>query len=330
VSVEIKLTRFGGKVEVFAFSPSGEFLRSQRVVEEPHSFEVLVNARYRDSPYSWHFDSFEGRTVLSDDALKVAQVEMAKVGPGAILNSTTVYGRILADEDRVAHLGARFPGVVRAIRKSFGDTVQKGDILAIIESNQNLQPYELRAQIGGVVIQRHAVIGEVATDSQPLFIVADLSRVWADFHVYRDDIGTITVGQSVRIELGNGKPAIEATVAYVSPVTDEATQSKLIRAVLPNPRGELRPGLFVSGTLIASETKVAVAVRREAIQTFRDWNVVYLTDGHTFQAAPVTLGRSDPHFIEVISGVEVGDTYVAKNSFIIKADVEKSAASHDH
>ncbi len=330
VSAEISLVRFARKGEVFGFEPSGEFLRSQRVVEEPHSFEVTVEARFRNTNYSWRFESFEGRTVLSDDALKVAQIETAAAGPTAILNSTTVYGRILADEDRVAHLGARFPGVVREIRKSFGDTVQKGDVLAIIESNQNLQPYELRVQIGGVVIQRHAVIGEVTTDGQPLFIVADLSRVWADFHVYRDDIGAITVGQPVRIELGNGKAPIEATVAYVSPVTDEATQSKLIRAVLPNPRGDLRPGLFVSGTLIASATNVAVAVRREAIQTFRDWNVVYLTDGHTFQAAPVTLGRSDPQFIEVLSGIEPGDSYVAKNSFIIKADVEKSAASHDH
>ncbi|NDC39051.1 MAG: efflux transporter periplasmic adaptor subunit, partial [Proteobacteria bacterium] len=60
------------------------------------------------------------------------------------------------------------------------------------------------------------------------------------------------------------------------------------------------------------------------------WNVVFLTDGHTFQAMPVQLGRRDSQHVEILSGISAGDRYVARNSFIIKSDIEKAGASHDH
>lgn len=330
VKVSIKLTRFGDKIETFEFSHRDNFLVSPKVVEEPHSFLVSVTSEYKGEKHSWEFESFEGRTEFSDYALKVANLEIAVAGPIQISNSTRVYGRILPNEDRLAHLGPRFAGIVKDIRKSLGDQVEKGEVLAVIESNQNLQPYEVRSHINGVVIHRHATLGEVVSDSKDIFVVADLSQVWADFQVYRDDFGIIDVGQKIMIDLGPNHELLGAKVAYVSPITDEATQSKLIRAVLPNLKGDLRPGLFVSGILTASESPVAVAVKREAIQTFRDWNVVYQTDGHVFQAIPVELGRFDSEYIEITSGLEAGAKYVAKNSFIVKADIEKSGASHDH
>jgi RND family efflux transporter MFP subunit len=207
--------------------------------------------------------------------------------------------------------------------------VVKNEVLAVVESNQSLKPYEIRSHVDGVVIKRHATVGEFVSDNRELFVVADLSEIWADFQVYRDDFGEIKKGQKIAVDLGSGTE-IEAVVSYVAPVTDEATQSKLVRAVLPNGAGLFRPGLFVSGMLFSAESLVPIAVKREAIQTFRDWNVVYLTDGHAFQAMPVKLGRKDNNYVEILSGIKPGDRYVAGNSFIVKADVEKSGASHDH
>ena len=57
---------------------------------------------------------------------------------------------------------------------------------------------------------------------------------------------------------------------------------------------------------------------------------MFVTDGHVFQAAPIEIGRQDSKFVEVLSGLKAGDRYVSKNSYIIKADIEKSGASHDH
>jgi len=329
VEVVISLTRFGGKVSEFKLTPLNNFLSSQQTVEEPHSFDVRVSATIAGKESTWKFSSHEGRTELSSEALKIANVSIEIAGPQEIANVTDVYGRLIANQDRVAHIVPRFPGVVRSIRKGLGDRVEQNEVLAIIESNQSLQPYELRSQVAGEVISRHLTAGEFVSGSEPVFVVADLSEIWADFQVYRDDFGKIEKGQVIRLNLGQDS-VIQGKVSYVSPIIDEVTQSKLVRAVLPNTGGNLRPGLFVSGTLENAITPVLLAVRREAIQTFRDWNVVYLTDGYTFQAMPVELGRRDTKFVEVLSGISPGDRYVARNSFIIKADTEKSGATHDH
>ncbi len=329
LAISIELTRLGDRKEVFTLVPVADYLTSEKTVEEPHSFEVKVTATFAGKSYLWEYQSHEGRTELSAEALKIAKISTEIAGPREIANLTQVYGRLLTNQDRVAHVRPRFPGVVRAITKELGDRVEKGDVLALVESNQSLQPYEIRSQVTGEIIARHATLGEFVSDDRELFIVADLSQVWADFQVYRDDFDQIEKGQQIKVDLG-GEKLIEATVRYVAPVTDEATQSKLVRAVIPNPEGKLRPGLFVSGTLVSNQTPVPLAVRREAIQTFRDWKVVYLTDGHSFQAMPVELGRRDSQYVEILSGLSPGDNYVARNSFIIKADIEKSGASHDH
>jgi cobalt-zinc-cadmium efflux system membrane fusion protein len=266
---------------------------------------------------------------LSDEALKVARITIDTAGPQLISQVTNVYGRLVPNQDRVAHIRPRFSGVVREIRKELGDKVEKGEVLAIIESNQSLQPYEIRSQIRGEIIARHATLGEFVTDEKEVFVVADLSEVWADFQVYRDDSDNIERGQPIKVDLGEDA-SFDAKVTYVAPLTDEVTQSKLVRAVISNPSGRLRPGLFISGSLSSNEKSAALAVRREAIQSFRDWSVVYLTDGKVFQAMPVELGRKDSSYVEVLSGLEAGDRYVSHNSFIIKADIEKSGASHDH
>jgi cobalt-zinc-cadmium efflux system membrane fusion protein len=329
VKVSIELKRFSRETEQFILAPAGDYLTSEQVVEEPHSFDVTLKAEFDGEKYDWHYSSHEGRTELSKAALKVAQLAFDKAGPRDISNNIRVYGKLLPNENNVAHIVPRFPGVVKDISKMLGDSVEKGEVLAIIESNQSLQPYEIRSQIDGVVVKRHATKGEFVSDSREIFIVADLSEVWADFQVYRDDIEPIELGQEIEIDFDDASQAA-AKISYISPIIDEATQSKLVRAVLENPSGKLRPGLFVSGVITSKLTTVPIAVKREALQKFRDWDVVYITDGHSFQAMPVELGRKDRNFVEVLSGLEPGDKYVTRNSYIIKADIEKSGASHDH
>ena len=272
----------------------------------------------------------EGRTELSPNAVKAAEIGFDVAGPQVIAQSAVVYGQITPNDDHVAHIHPRFPGIVKQINKSLGDTVKSGDVLAVVESNQSLKEYEVRSQLGGVVIERHLTLGEYVAEDQQLFIVADLTQVWADFHVYRDDFSAAAVGREILIDADDGGVAISATVTYVSPVTDTVTQSKRIRAVISNTDGRLRPGIFIKGILRGSESEVPIAVRREALQTFRDGNVVFVTDGHIFQAAPVEVARKDSKYAEILSGITAGQKYVSRNSYIIKADIEKSGASHDH
>ena len=103
-----------------------------------------------------------------------------------------------------------------------------------------------------------------------------------------------------------------------------------LAVVIPNPKGEWRPGLFVTGEIVVDEAEVPVAVKTSALQTYRDWDVVFMNDGPIFEIAILEIGRRDDEWVEVLSGLPAGQAYAAENSFVVKADIGKSGASHDH
>jgi multidrug efflux pump subunit AcrA (membrane-fusion protein) len=223
----------------------------------------------------------------------------------------------------------RFPGIVREVRTRIGDRVQKGDVLAIVESNQSLTSYELKAALGGTVIDRQTTLGEYVSEQKPAFVIADLSTVWVDFSVYRRDLGRVSVGDQVLIDPADGKPVIEAKISYLSPVGSSDTQSAVARAVVPNSEQRLRPGLFITGRLTLSAKLVPIAVKASALQTVENRTVVFVRSGDKFEARDVELGERDPEFVEITFGVLEGDVYAAKNSFIVKAELAKGGADND-
>jgi len=100
--------------------------------------------------------------------------------------------------------------------------------------------------------------------------------------------------------------------------------------LLDNPERRWAPGLYVTAEVTLAETAAPLAIRSEAVQTLEDRSVVFVRDDKGFAPHEVTLGRSDGEFAEVLSGVQIGDTYAAANSFIIKAELGKSSAEHSH
>ncbi|MEO6182524.1 MAG: efflux RND transporter periplasmic adaptor subunit, partial [Verrucomicrobiota bacterium] len=199
-----------------------------------------------------------------------------------------------------------------------------------VESNESLQPYEVKSSIAGTVIEKNVTPGEYAKEGESIFTVADLGTVWVDLNVPRKNFGKIKIGQVVNISAGEGMTNAQGALSYISPFGAEDTQTMLARVELPNTNGNWNPGLFVTAEIIVEESEVAIAVKPSAIQTFRDWEVVFQQDGAIFEIAILELGRRDGEWVEVLSGLKAGQKYAAENSFIIKADILKSGASHDH
>jgi cobalt-zinc-cadmium efflux system membrane fusion protein len=154
--------------------------------------------------------------------------------------------------------------------------------------------------------------------------------VWAELHLFGRDRERAKVGQRVVVESHDKVTRAEGTVAYVTPVAEAASQAVVIRVVLDNTGSKWFPGSFVRGLLTVSERKVPVAVKNSGLQRFRDFTVVFAQVGDTYEVRMLDLGASDGTRTEVLSGIEPGQAYVAENSFLIKADIEKSGASHDH
>ena len=122
----------------------------------------------------------------------------------------------------------------------------------------------------------------------------------------------------------------QGKVAYVGALVGEQTRAAKARLVLPNPNGVWRPGLPVNVELTAEEVEVPLAISTEAVQTLRDNPVAFGRYGNQFEARPLMLGRSDGKMVEVLGGLEPGERYAARNSYLIKADIGKAGASHDH
>ncbi len=267
---------------------------------------------------------------MPDEILARAGVEMVKAGPAKIRQRLSLRGRVQLNEQTRTSIIPRFEGIVKAVNKNLGDVVNKGDVLATVESNDSLQTYEVKAEIAGTVIEKNVKLGEFADNQRTLFVIADLSNVWVDFIVHRKDFPLLKAGQAVSIHADEGIESVEATLSYLSPFSAEGSQTMMARAVVPNAKGELRPGLFVTGDVVYEEADVPVAVKASALQNFRDWDVVFVRVGTLFEAMPFEIGRRDAEWIEVKAGIPAGISYAAENSFIIKADVMKSGATHDH
>lgn len=145
---------------------------------------------------SEHSDS----VALSDAKVEASGIELAKASPGVLRDSMFLNGIVQPNQELLVQVTPRFAGIVRDVRKRIGDKVQKGDVLAVIESNQSLTPYELKASLAGTVIHRQITLGEYASEQKPAFVVADLSTVWVDFSVYRRDLNRVSVGDQVSID----------------------------------------------------------------------------------------------------------------------------------
>ena len=275
-------------------------------------------------------EGHEEALVLSEAELEEFGIELATAAPGRIATTVELPGEILPNQDRVAHIVPRFPGIVKSVAKAIGDAVKQGDSLASVESSESLSTYAVKSLLEGVVIERHVAVGESVTTERELFVVADLSEVWVDFQAFQKHLPALATGQRVHISAGHGLPEAEALVSYISPVVDEATRTATVRAVLPNADGKWRPGLFVTGRVETASVDVPLAVPTTAIQNVGEVPVVFVKDEDGFEPRPVHLGQRGPHSVEVTDGLSPGDVYVAKGAFTLKAELQRGELGEGH
>ena len=190
--------------------------------------------------------------------------------------------------------------------------------------------YELRSPLGGVIIQKHLTTGEAVKNDDDVFLLADFSEVWANIAIPAKDLKYVKLGQNVVVKDENLGIEAKGNLTYLDSIIDEKNRTVTGRVVIPNPKGHWRPGTFVTLKLVLEERTVPLAVPTKAIQTIRDWSVVFVKYGNFFEARPLELGENDGNWVEVLQGLSVGEHYVAQNSFVVKAEIEKSSAVHEH
>ncbi|MBT5959145.1 MAG: efflux RND transporter periplasmic adaptor subunit [Nitrospina sp.] len=190
--------------------------------------------------------------------------------------------------------------------------------------------YELRSPLGGVVIQKHLTTGEAVKNDDDIFLLADFSDVWVNIAIPAKDLKYVKLGQNVVVKDDNLGMEAKGKLTYLDSIIDETSRTVTGRVVIPNAKGHWRPGTFVTLRLVLEERRVPIAVPEKAIQTIRDWSVVFVKYGNFFEARPLELGKNDGDRVEVLAGLKAGEQYVVQNSFVVKAEIEKSSAVHSH
>ncbi|MBU1287436.1 MAG: HlyD family efflux transporter periplasmic adaptor subunit [Alphaproteobacteria bacterium] len=328
VDLTIRLHRLGGMTDTFSFTPRQDYLIGDGVVTEPHSFDVEVEARIANATHSWRFESFEGRTRIADTVSIEAGVEVAAAGPATIRDALTLSGEVTLAPSATSEVRATYPGPVRAVSANVGDTVQRGQTIARIESSSSLQEYTVTAPRSGTILERHTNLGDVA-GTEALFVIADFSQMEAYLHVFPRDVSRVKTGQDVRLGVAGGELNVDTTISRFLPMAGVNSQTRVAVAKIPAGSG-LQPGMRLMAEVTTAETDVPLAVRETGLQSFRDFTVVYAKVDETYEVRMLELGRRDGEYVEVLGGLRSGEVYVTENSFLIKADIDKSAASHDH
>ena len=325
-SLSVTLTRLGGKVDDFPFSVHEDYLLGAGVVEEPHSFDVAVEALYQGQKYTWRFPSHEGRLQIATEVAQKTGVRSDIARAGRIQQVTHLYGRLVANPQNISQVTARFPGLIRKINVSVGDKVKAGQVVAEVEANESLKRYPLRAPISGTVTQRFVNPGELAAEG-PLMTIVNHQQVWLELNLFPADVQRVKVGQAVAVKLGN--TLVAGKIDHVNLGSGSALEATA-RVVLDNKKQRWPLGLMVGADVVVGVVNAPLVVANTALQNFRDWTVAFIQVGNTYEIRPLNLGRTDGKVTEVLEGLNPGDRYVVENSYLLKADLEKSGASHDH
>jgi len=277
----------------------------------------------------------EGALELTPEAVRMAGIRLATAGHGRIGTAIDVPGEVGFDEDRLVHVVPSYAGVAQEVHFRVGERVRADDVVAIVEGNESLNRYSITSPISGWVIEKHVTPGEFVSDESPIYVIADLSRVWVNLAIYPKDADKIAAGQKVTLRGIGMELFAEGTIEYLTPVLDARTRTMTARIVLPNPGNAWRPGTFVHGEIVVGRGPQRLLVEKDAVQILDDEQVVFLPEGAVhFRPVPVKVGESDARFVEILGGLDEGTQYVAAGAFELKAKIVTSAldghAGHGH
>lgn len=199
----------------------------------------------------------------------------------------------------------------------------------VSKNSGELNRYEIRAPFDGMVIEKHISLGEAVKDDASIFVISDLSTVWAEIIVSAKDLDVIRVGEQVTIKATALESTATGTVSYVGALMGEQTRTAKARVTLANPQMAWRPGLFINVEVTANEKEVPIAVTADAIQHVNDKPTVFVRVPGGFIPQPVTTGLADDNFVEIVQGLKSDTQYAVNGSFVIKSEQGKSAAGHE-
>lgn len=205
--------------------------------------------------------------------------------------------------------------------------------LADLKGDKHKKPLlPVRSPIGGVITEKHAIVGELSDPAKSLYTVADLSSVWVLVDIHEKDLAKVRRGQAATVIVGAfPDQKFRGRITYLADLVDEATRTVKARVEVPNPGRKLKPEMFATVELaIAADASPVLAVPEEAVQEIDGNKVVFVAEKETeFEPRAVELGRASGGMVEVVSGLKEGERYAVKGTFTLKSELKKGELEDD-
>lgn len=195
----------------------------------------------------------------------------------------------------------------------------------------------LRAPASGTISQRSISLGQMVSTSMPLYSISALESSWVEFAVPVSQADRIQAGMSVQIE-AQGQRAVTGRVLQISSQADPQTRQLLVRAQVNEAAVWFKPNIWVDVTVGGESQVINLAVPANAIQSLNGQTVVFIAknsaeakDSYEFHPQPVSLTQLEgSDWVQVTAGLTAGQQYASSETFLLKSEIEKSEASHEH
>lgn len=265
----------------------------------------------------------EANSIILDEIKeKNLRIETADVEERTFETTVFAIGRIAEIPSHRSVLSTRIPGRIVELNAFEGDTVTKGQVLARVESQRPGDPpptIDLLAPASGLVVNSHMRLGEPVDPSRELLDISDRSKMWAVAQVPEKDAPQLPIGSTARIRIpGLGDERIEATIIRYGVRADQRAGALEAIFELDNEKRQLQPGMRAEFSLVTSSREDVLTVPRRALQGDPSNRVVYIKDfelPHVYHRSPVIIGEQNEEFVEVLSGVFLGDEVVTRGSY---------------
>ncbi len=212
--------------------------------------------------------------------------------------------------------------------------------IALLEETRRIAPtLVIRAPLSGQVVELHATLGElVSPEEEALLVLADLTKVWVLADVPEHRLHELSPGSPAQVLLGGAHDhRCEGRVTFIAPAVDPATRSVQVRIETSDHHPELKPGVFAQVEIAARRAEdrgeAVLAIEEEALQSVDGESVVFVPvagEEGTFEKRAIRVGKRVGRLVPVLDGLAEGEAYVTSGGFILKAELGKRTAKHEH
>ena len=191
--------------------------------------------------------------------------------------------------------------------------------------------FPLNAPFAGAVIEKHAILGELAQPDKSLFTVADLSVLWIEANLFEQDLAKVTVGAEAIVTVtAYPDQRFHGKVTYISSTVDKESRSVQTRNEVPNLDGRLKPEMFATASIATAATARAITLPQEAVLLVNGQPMAFVEEAGEYDPRPVELGEKLSGRVAIKAGIKEGERVVIAGAYALKARLLKSQISDEH